>query len=63
MAAIIIFSVLNGWMLMTGLRQNNAWSSALALLAIGCSFYFIYLYHKLLTTPPDEAEPEMNDSE
>lgn len=57
-AAVLIFSVLNGWALITGLKQNNGWSSTLALMAIGGTFYFIHMYQKLLNTPPDEVENE-----
>jgi hypothetical protein len=54
-AAVLVFSVLNGWMLMNSLHRNNGWSASLSLVAIGGTGYFVYIYHRLLTTAPDEA--------
>ena len=56
--AVLIFSMLNGWALVNGLKHNNGWSCLMAAAAIGGTFYFVHVYQKLRTTPPDETDEE-----
>lgn len=48
--AVIIFSMLNGWALVRGLKHNNGWSCLIALAAIVGTFYFVHIYQKLRNT-------------
>lgn len=61
-AAVLLFSTLNGWALINGLKQNNAWSSTMAMMAIGGTFYFVHLYQKLLSSSPEEPENDFTDT-
>ena len=60
--AVVIFSMLNGWALVNGLRQNNVWSCLMAFAAIGGTFYFVHIYLKMLRTPIEEPENEGTDN-
>ena len=56
--AVIIFSMLNGWALMRGLKHNNGWSCLMALAAIIGTFYFLHIYQKLRNTSADENDKD-----
>jgi len=46
-SASIIFTVLNGWALSQGLKNNNAWSVILAGMAVVGTFYFLHIYKRM----------------